>query len=91
LDKLFLFLRAYLHPKEKGGVMNIKRIISIGLSLIIFCLAFTSSSCKSRKAGCDANGQYKTKKMKKNRSSYGTRYDYKNKPVKKSYVIRNSR
>jgi hypothetical protein len=71
--------------------MNIKRTISIGLSLIIFCLAFASSSCKSRKAVCDANSQYKTKKMKKNKSGYGTRYGYKAKPVGKSYVIRNSK
>lgn len=71
--------------------MSIKRIISIGLSLIMFCLVFTSYSCKSRKAGCDANGQNKVKKMKKNKSGYGTRYDYKAKPIRKHYVIRNSR
>jgi hypothetical protein len=71
--------------------MSIKRIISIGLSLIVFGLAFTNASCKSRKSACDANGQYRTKKMKKNKSSYGKRYDYKSQPVKKSYVIRNSR
>jgi hypothetical protein len=71
--------------------MNIKRIISTGLALIMLCLMFSGSSCKSRKAGCDANGQYKTKKMKKNKSGYGTKYGYKTKPVRKSYVIRNSR
>jgi hypothetical protein len=69
--------------------MNIKRIIAIGLSLIMFLLVFTNSSCKSRKAGCEANGTYKTKKMKKNKSGYGTRYSYKPKAVRKSYVIKN--
>ncbi|MEI7898246.1 MAG: hypothetical protein WCJ26_14505 [bacterium] len=71
--------------------MNIKRTTSIGLSLIIFMLAFTAGSCKSRKAGCDANGQNKTMKMKKNKSRYSSRYEYKSKPVRKSYVIRNKR
>jgi hypothetical protein len=69
--------------------MNIKRIVSIGLSLIMLCMVTAGTSCKSRKAGCEANGQYKTKKMKKNKSSYGTKYSYKAKPVRKPYVIRN--
>jgi hypothetical protein len=69
--------------------MSIKRIVAVGLSLIMFLLVFTNSSCKSRKAGCEANGTYKTKKMKKNKSGYGTRYGYKFKPVRKSYVIKN--
>lgn len=69
--------------------MNLKRIISISLSLVFFTLVFTTASCKSRKSICDANGQYNVKKHKKNKSGYGTRYDYKSKPVRKSYVIRN--
>jgi hypothetical protein len=69
--------------------MGIKRIISLVLSLLIFSLAFTGTSCKSRKAGCEANGQYQTKKHKKNKSRYGIKYNYKAKPVKKPYVIRN--
>ncbi|MCX6307090.1 MAG: hypothetical protein NT040_19160 [Bacteroidetes bacterium] len=71
--------------------MNIKRIISIGLSLVILCLAVPGSSCKSRTAACRVDGPYKTKKMKKNKSSYGSKYSYKVKPVRKAYVIRNSR
>jgi len=73
----------------KGGYISIKRVITIGLSAIILCIGFTESSCKSRKAGCDANGQFKTRKMKKNRSNYGVKYDYKSRPVRKNYVIRN--
>ncbi len=69
--------------------MSIKRMVSIGLTLIMFCLLFAGSSCKSRKAGCEANGQFKSKKMKKNKSNYGTKYDYKTRPVKKNYMIRN--
>ena len=69
--------------------MSIKRILSLGLSLTMFFFLFSGSSCKSRKAGCDANGQYKTKKMKKNKSGYGSRYGYKAKPVRKPYVIKN--
>jgi hypothetical protein len=71
--------------------MNVKRFFYIGLSLIMFAVGLGNTSCKSRKAGCQANGTYKTKKMKKNKSSYGTRYGYKSKPVRKPYVIRNSR
>ncbi|MEI7725660.1 MAG: hypothetical protein WCK09_11185 [Bacteroidota bacterium] len=69
--------------------MSLKRLFSIGLALIMMCMVFTTSSCRSRRAGCDANGNYKTKKIKKNKSGYGTRYSYKSKPVGKSYVIRN--
>lgn len=71
--------------------MNLKRIISIALTLIMLCAVVMGTSCKSRKASCYDNGQYKAKKLKKNKSGYGTRYSYKAKPVKKSYVIRNSR
>ena len=75
---------------QKIKKMSMKRIVSVGLSLvIIFCLVFSSVSCKSRKSACVSNGPYKTKKMKKNKSGYGTRYSYKVKPVKKSYVIKN--
>jgi hypothetical protein len=69
--------------------MSLKRIISLGLSLIMFVLVFSNYSCKSRKSVCEANGQYKTKKIKKNKSGYGSRYSYKAKPVGKTYVIRN--
>jgi hypothetical protein len=69
--------------------MNIKRTISLFLSIVIFCMAFTSSSCKSRKSACITNGPYKTKKMKKNRSGYGSKYSYKAKPSRKAYVIKN--
>ncbi len=69
--------------------MFAKRLIYIGLSLMIGLLAFSNTSCKSRKAGCEANGTYQSKKHKKNKSAYGTRYSYKSKPVRKAYVIRN--
>lgn len=69
--------------------MFAKRLIYIGLSLLIGMLALTSTSCKSRKAGCEANGTYQSKKHKKNKSGYGTRYSYKTKAVRKAYVIRN--
>ncbi|MFZ4523299.1 MAG: hypothetical protein ACOYNC_16440 [Bacteroidales bacterium] len=71
--------------------MNIKRIISIGLSLVMLCMVVPGTSCKSRKAACEANGTYKTKKHKKNKSGYGSRYGGKSKPVRKAYVIKNSR
>jgi len=51
---------------------------------------FAGSSCKSRKAGCEANGTYRSKKIKKNKSSYAKRYDYKTRSVRKTYVIKNS-
>ena len=71
--------------------MNTRRFISIGLCMVIFTLVFTGTSCKSRKAVCDANRQNKNLKMKKNKSGYGIKYGFKSKPVKKSYVIRNGR
>jgi hypothetical protein len=71
--------------------MRIKRIISIGLSILMISFSVAGSSCKSRKASCEVNGTYKSKKMKKNKSSYGKRYGYKSKSVRKAYVIKNGR
>jgi len=89
-----LFIIFVIRPESASQIpdtMHIKRIFYIGLSLIFFGLGFTNTSCKSRKALCDANSQYNVKKHKKNKSSYSTRYGYKSKPVRKSYVIRNGR
>ncbi|MEI6434570.1 MAG: hypothetical protein WCP32_06985 [Bacteroidota bacterium] len=69
--------------------MNIKRHIAIGLSLLFLFLGGVNTSCKSRKAMCDANSKYNAKKLKKNKSNYGSRYSFKSKPVRKAYVIRN--
>ncbi len=77
------------HQGIKEQAMNVKRIISLGLSLVLFMLVFSNAACKSRKGLCEANGRYQTKKIKKNKSSYGKRYSYKSRPVEKSYVIRN--
>ena len=55
----------------------------------MFVLVFAGTSCKSRTAICDSNRQNKTMKMKKNKSSYGTKYSFKSRPVRKAYVIRN--
>lgn len=71
--------------------MHTKRVISIGLVLCFFMLTVATTSCKSRKGVCVSNGQSKSVKMKKNRSNYGKIYDFKSKPVGKSYVIRNRR
>jgi hypothetical protein len=69
-----------------------KRIISVALSLIVFITVIAiSTSCKSRKSACVTNGPYKTQKMKKNKNKYGSRYGYKAKPVRKTYVIKNKR
>lgn len=71
--------------------MSINRTFSIGLLIFSLLILSVSPGCKSRKGVCDANNQYSMKKMKKNRSNYGTRYEFKSKPVKKNYVIRNGR
>jgi hypothetical protein len=71
--------------------MSAKRAISIVISLVFSLLVITGTSCKSRKSVCDSNKQSKTMKMKKNKSSYNVKYDFKSKPVKKAYVIRNGR
>ncbi len=69
--------------------MRAKRLSHIGLFLVMLALIFPVTSCKSRKAVCDANRPDKTMKLKKNKSSYNTKYSFKSKPVRKAYVIRN--
>jgi hypothetical protein len=71
--------------------MGIKRAVSVILSLVIFTMAFTGTSCKSRKSVCDSNHQSKAMKMKKNKSQYNVKYGYKSRPVRKAYVIRNGK
>jgi len=71
--------------------MGIKRVVSVGLCLLIICVGSGTSSCKTRSAGCEAHGVTRTKQMKKNRNHYNSRYSVKVKPVKKTYVIRNKR
>jgi hypothetical protein len=81
------FVRDGLKANQK--IMSIKTVTSIILSLLFFGLGTINTSCKSRKAVCDANSQYKSQKIKKNRSNYNVKYGFKAKPVRKSYVIRN--
>jgi hypothetical protein len=69
--------------------MIIRRIINLGLILLIILLAFSNVSCRSRKVECHSNGQYKSQKLKKNKSKYNALYGQKSRPVKKSYVIKN--
>lgn len=61
--------------------------------LIIFTTvsAFLFQSCRSEKATCEVNRNKKTNYKKKNRNNYGKVYNYKAKPVRKDYVIRNGR
>lgn len=72
-------------------IMNIRQAIYIILSLFVIFAVVSFSSCKSEKATCEANRHSKVNKMKKNRSNYGAKYNYKPKPVRKDYVIRNGR
>jgi hypothetical protein len=76
-------------PKDNQRIMSIKTFTSIILSFLFLGLGAINTSCKSRKAVCDANSQYKSKKIKKNRSNYNVKYGFKAKPVRKTYVIRN--
>ncbi len=71
--------------------MNIKKIIPVLLLITAIPISGILTSCKSEKATCEVNKQSKLNKMKKNRSNYGVRYEYKSKAVRKNYVIRNSR
>jgi len=68
-----------------------KRILVFGLILFLVCAGILGTSCTSRKSACYSDWQYKSKKLKKNRSNYGTIYDVKTKPVRKSYFISNKR
>ncbi len=71
--------------------MKIKRLIFYLLPIVFFTITPFLSSCKSRKSICDANRVYQPKKLKKNKSNYGSKYNYKGKPVRKDYVLRNGR
>lgn len=58
--------------------------------VVLMLFSFSSvTSCKSRQSICEANNQYKPKKIKKNKSSYGTKFGFQSKPTRKNYVIRN--
>lgn len=71
--------------------MSSKRTITVILSLFILSLLFTATSCRSKRSTCEANRPSKANKIKKNKSGYNTKYSYKSKPVRKTYVIRNKR
>ncbi|HTX87642.1 MAG TPA: hypothetical protein VMC08_01545 [Bacteroidales bacterium] len=65
----------------------------IRLLLLILVVSMASgplASCKSEKAECYASSFYK-KKHKKNHSNYAKKYGYKNRPVRKDYVIKNKK
>lgn len=59
--------------------------------MLNFLVGFVLVSCKSRMALCNTNNQQKMVKIKKNRNNYNYRYNFKSKPVRKDYVIKNSR
>ena len=69
--------------------MSVKRYIIVFLSILFLGIGGMTTSCKSREAICEANQVYSKKKIKKNKSRYGTKYGYKSKPTRKAYVIRN--
>ncbi len=59
--------------------------------ILNFLIGSVLVSCKSRMTLCNTNNQQKMVKIKKNRNNYNLRYNFKSKPVRKDYVIRNSR
>jgi len=72
----------------KDYLVSKRRIHFIILLFIIFC-HLLMPSCRSRKTVCDANRQYKTIKVSKNRNRHEIPYKNKPLPVKKDYIIRN--
>ena len=71
--------------------MSLNKVLSFGAAGVLCFLLIFGTGCTSRKSVCSSNNQYSVKKHKKNKSAYNVRYEYKSKPVKKSYVIRNKR
>lgn len=71
--------------------MSLRRAITLLLAILLLLPAAGSlTSCKAKnKVQCHSYGDYKSKKTKRNRSAYGTRYSNKAKPVRKPYVIKN--
>ncbi len=57
--------------------------------IILLPVVLPSCSSRSREAVCKGNSNYRGQHPKKNKSRYNQKYSYKNKSVKKSYVIKN--
>jgi len=87
--KISNFDPAYLISMQTPNIT--KFILSLSIILLFFIILVFDASCKSGKAVCQSNRSYKPAKVKKNRSNYGVLYEFKSKPVKKDYVIRNVR
>jgi hypothetical protein len=77
----------YLHRIE---LMNLYRkdwlIVTVSFLFLMVCF---SCSSHSREAMCKGNNTYRSYQAKKNKSRYNQKYVYKNKSVKKDYVIKN--
>jgi hypothetical protein len=52
-------------------------------------VVFSSCSSHLREAACKGNSTYRGYNPKKNKSRYSQKYNYKNRSVRKDYVIKN--
>jgi hypothetical protein len=52
-------------------------------------MVFSSCSSHLREAACKGNSTYRGYNPKKNKSRYSQKYNYKNRSVRKDYVIKN--
>ncbi|TRZ74044.1 MAG: hypothetical protein D4R97_04525 [Bacteroidetes bacterium] len=57
--------------------------------IFLFSVVFPSCSSRSREAVCKGNSTYRGYTQKKNKSRYIQKYTYKNRSVRKDYVIKN--
>ncbi len=69
--------------------ITIRNILPLFFAIMVVVSFSGLTSCKSRQSICEANNQYKPKKIKKNRNNYSTKFSYQGKPTRKNYVIRN--
>jgi hypothetical protein len=69
--------------------ITIRNFLRLCLVILMLFSLNSLTSCKSRQSICEANSQYKPKKIKKNKSNYGTKFGFQSKPTRKNYVIRN--
>jgi hypothetical protein len=70
--------------------MRLFRQLWIALTfLFLLSVVLPSCSSRSREAVCKGNSNYRGQHPKKNKSRYNQKFSYKNRSVRKDYVIKN--
>ena len=70
-------------------MMHIPSRWIIFVLVVLFTFAGSSCSTRNKMGSCKENSTYRNYNPKKNKSRYSQRYSYKNRSVRKNYVIKN--